>query len=377
MSQINVLHIIDTLGIGGAEKVMIGAVNSLPEFQHHVVYLNGSDAMACRLPVSCKIKRLNYLSKKFDVPRCAMELRRYIKKNKIDIVHSHLFVSTIIARLACPRNVKLFTTIHSLPSRNYFASRMAKWWERVTYRKRHHMIAICNEVFNDYNHCIGVKGPYTILYNYVEDVYHAKDYRRTNFGKTLRLVAVGNLKPAKNYGYLIEAFKSMPKNIHLDIFGSGPLHRELQTEIEKHGLNIRLCGVREDINNVLRDYDAFIMSSIFEGQPISLLEAMACGMPAILSDIPVLREATNNKAIFYDLNNVNDLVAKVTAVANHEIDLDEFAKAGFDRVKKIASKENYMEMLKKVYLEHQDYRHQAYQIPPVKIFRPALPTAVS
>jgi glycosyltransferase involved in cell wall biosynthesis len=377
MAQTNVLHIIDTLGIGGAEKVMIGAVNSLPEFQHHVVYLNGSDAMACRLPVSCKIKRLNYLSKKFDVPRCALELNRYIRKHKIDIVHSHLFVSTIIARLACPKNVKLFTTIHSLPSRNYFVGKMAKWLERITYKKRHHLIAICNEVFNDYNQCIGMKGPYTILYNYVEDVYHAKEYRKANFENTLRLVAVGNLKPAKNYGYLVEAFKSMPKNVHLDIFGSGPLHRELQAEIEKHNLNIRLCGVREDINNVLRDYDAFIMSSIFEGQPISLLEAMACGMPAILSDIPVLREATNNQAIFYDLNNVSDLVKKVTAVANHEVDLDEFAKAGFDRVKKIASKENYMVMLKKVYLEHQDYRHQTYQIPPVKIFRPALPAAAS
>jgi glycosyltransferase involved in cell wall biosynthesis len=377
MPQTNVLHIIDTLGIGGAEKVMIGAVNSLPDFQHHVVYLNGSDEMASHLPANCRIKRLNYLSKKYDVPRCAIELNKYIKKNKIDIVHSHLFVSTIIARLACPKNVKLFTTIHSLPSRNYFVGKMAKWLERITYKKRHHLIAICNEVFNDYNHCIGVKGPYTILYNYVEDVYHAKEYKKTEFTDKLRLVAVGNLKPAKNYGYLIEAFKSMPANVQLDIYGSGPLQKQLEDEIKKNNLNIKLCGVREDIQNVLPNYDAFIMSSIFEGQPISLLEAMACGMPAILSDIPVLREATNNKAIFYDLNDVNDLVKKVSEVVTHKVSLDEYAKAGFERVKRIASKENYMVMLRKVYLEHQDYRNQAYQTTPVKIFRPALPAAVS
>jgi glycosyltransferase involved in cell wall biosynthesis len=373
MPGTNVLHIIDTLGIGGAEKVMIGAVNSLPEFQHHVVYLGGSATLACQLPVACKIKRLDYRSK-IDIFRCALELRRYIRANKIEIVHSHLFMATIIARLACPKNVKLFTTIHSLPSKNYFAeSRVAKWMEKLTYRKHHHLIAICREVFNDYNQCIGVKGPYTILYNYVEDIHYAAEYRKMNFNGTLRLVAVGNLKPAKNYPYLIEAFKSMPKNVHLDIFGSGPLQREIQGEIEKHQLNIRLCGVREDIHNVLRNYDAFIMSSIFEGQPISLLEAMACGMPAILSDIPVLREATNNKAIFYDLKDTNDLVSKVSAIAAHQVDLDEYAKAGFERAKKIASKENYMTMLRKVYITHEVYRTQPSRLDPVKVILSGMP----
>ena len=194
-----------------------------------------------------------------------------------------------------------------------------------------------------------------------------------NFNETLRLIAVGNLKPAKNYPYLIDAFKSMPKNVHLDIFGSGPLQQQLQADIEKYNLNIRLCGVREDIYSVLRNYDAFIMSSVFEGQPISLLEAMACGMPAILSDIPVLREATNDKAIFYSLQDVNDLVRKITAITNHEIDLDEFAKASFERAKRIASKENYMTMLRKVYLTHEDYLSQTYKLPSAKILLPYLP----
>ena len=377
MSRVNVLHIIDTLGIGGAEKVMVGTVNSLPDFQHHVVYLGGCDALVSQLPGSVKIKKLNYRSK-FDIFGCALQLRRYIRKNNIQVVHSHLFMSTIIARLACPKDVKLFTTIHSLPSKNYFAdSRMAKWMEKITYRKRHHIIAICHEVFRDYKKCIGLKGSYTILYNYVEDVYHTPSYKKMSFNGTFRMVAVGNLKKAKNYPYLIEAFKSMPKNVHLDIYGSGPQEKELQTAIDQYKLNIRLCGVRNDIQNVLPNYDAFIMSSIFEGQPISLLEAMACGMPAILSDIPVLREVTNDNAIFYSLDNVQDCVQKISAIANHQVDLDEYAKANFDRIKKIASKDNYMSMLKRIYLEHDVYRKEQYQLTPVKIFRPAMPLATS
>jgi glycosyltransferase involved in cell wall biosynthesis len=373
MYKTNVLHIIDTLGIGGAEKVMVGTINSLPQFQHHVVYISGSDALAAYLPSTCKILKLNYRSK-LDIFRCVWQLRRYIRKNNIEIVHSHLSLATLIARLACTSDVKLFTTIHSLPSKNYYAeSRLAKWMEKMTYRKHHHIIAICHEVFNDYNNCIGIKGPYTILYNYVEDVYYAKEYRKMKFNDTFRMVAVGNLKKAKNYPYLINAFKKMPKNIHLDIYGSGPLEQSLQESIDKYKLNIRLCGVRDDIHNVLPQYDAFIMSSIFEGQPISLLEAMACGLPAILSDIPVLREVTNNNAIFYKLDDVTDLVDKIGAISRKEIDLDELARSNFERVQFIASKDNYMHTLSKLYLAPELHRVKQPLIFSVKTLFPGIP----
>lgn len=373
MSKTNVLHIIDNLGIGGAEKVMIGTVNSLPELQHHVAFLKGSEALASYLPPSCRVKKLNYRGK-IDIFRAALELRRYIRKNNISIVHSHLVLSTLVARLACPRDVKLFTTIHNLPSQSYFADRpLARLMEKLTYKKRHHMIAICNEVFEDYHGCIGIKGPYTILYNYVEGIYQAESYKRMEKKDTLRLIAVGNLKPQKNYSYLVEAFKQLPSNIHLDIFGSGPLREQLQAEIDRHKLNIRLCGVREDIHNILPRYDAFIMSSLFEGQPIALLEAMSCGIPALLSDIPVLREVTNSQAVFFDINDTNDFVKKIKSVANHEIDLDVYAEAGFDRVRKIANKENYMMMIRKLYLEHSDYRIRANH-DVVRLFRPRYPS---
>jgi glycosyltransferase involved in cell wall biosynthesis len=373
MFKTPVLHIIDTLGIGGAEKVMVGTINSMPGFDHHVIYLSGSDALVSHLPESCKVTKLNYRNK-LDIFRCAIVLNKYIRRNNIGIVHSHLFLATLVARLGTPRDVKLFTTIHSLPSKNYFAeSRIAKLMEKLTYRKRHHIIAICHEVFRDYNECVGVKGPYTILYNYVEDVYHMDTFKKMNFNGTFRMVAVGNLKKAKNYPYLVEAFKSMPKNVHLDIYGAGPLEASLKSEIEKHKLNIRLCGVRDDIHKVLPQYDAFIMSSIFEGQPISLLEAMACGMPAILSDIPVLREVTNNKAIFYKLDDVTDLVQKISAIAAHQVDLDEYAQSNFERVQRIANKDNYMRTLRSLYLEPETSRIRQPLFHSVKTLLPGLP----
>ena len=164
-----------------------------------------------------------------------------------------------------------------------------------------------------------------------------------------------------------------PVGIKVDIYGSGPLEKELKQEIEKHQLNIRLCGVRDDIHNVLPQYDAFIMSSIFEGQPISLLEAMACGMPAILSDIPVLREVTNNKAIFYSLSDVNDVVEKISSIAAHKVDLNEYARSNFERVQRIAGKDNYMHMLSNLYLAPELHRVKQPLVFSVKTLFPGIP----
>lgn len=377
MNKTNILHIIDSLGIGGAEKILVGVVNGLPEHEHHVVYLNGAEDMIALLPDSCKVVNLNYRSR-LDILRCAWKLRRYILTNNIRVVHSHLYLATLIARIACPKRVKLFTTIHSLPSRNYFAeSPWARLLEMVTYRKWHYIIAICHEVYKDYNRCIKVKGPYSILYNYVEDKHHAADYKKMSFNGQLKLVAVGNLRKPKNYPYLLEVFKRMPANISLDIYGSGPLREELQEEIDRHNLNIRLCGVRQDIQAVLPKYDAFIMSSIFEGQPISLLEAMASGLPAILSDIPVLREVSDNQAIYFDLENTDDLVEKLTAISNHQVSLDEYAQANFIRVKTIADKSRYMQRLQEIYASQPVDRKRETHETPVKIFRPPLPATAS
>ena len=373
ISKTSILHIIDTLGMGGAEKVMIGVVNDLPQFEHHVIYIYGSDARIHSLPVSCKILKLNCQSR-FDIIRCIFQVRKYIRQHDIDVVHSHLLVATLIARVACPRNIKLFTTIHSLPSKNYFAGNwLARRIEKLTYRKYHYIIAICEEVFRDYDQCIGVKGPYSILYNYVEDIFYKSDYKRMNYNGTLNLVAVGNLRTPKNYAFLIEAFKDLPKNIHLDIYGSGPLKDELQYAIDKYEVNIRLCGTREDIYNILPQYDAFIMSSIYEGCPISLLEAMAGGMPAILSDIPVLREVGSNNSIFFDLNETRDLVNKLKLIAKHEINLDQYAATNFERAKKIARKENYLVALCKIYTAPEKYIAYQPLRSPIKIFNPVLP----
>jgi glycosyltransferase involved in cell wall biosynthesis len=373
MKKTNVLHIIETLGLAGAEKIVAGTINGLPRHNHHLIYFRSPDTLLTGIPSNCKVRKLN-VTNILGFIKAIFIIRRYIRRNNIRIVHSHLCIPTVVARIACPRDVQLFTTIHNLPSKSYFkASKVLKWLEKLTYRARHHIIAICHEVYKDYQRCIGIRGKATILYNYIEDGFFSKQFRKPDYGPHLKLVAVGTLKYQKNYAYLLEAFKKLPRNISLDIYGIGPLQEEMQQQIDQHNLNIRLMGLNNSMEKVLTEYDAMVMSSHYEGQPLAVLEAMAIGLPVILSDISVLREVTDNNAVFFNLADSTDLTRKLLALSNKEIDLTGFAHNNFERAKKIAGKQNYMASLEEIYnkvLVPQDVRSFA---PSVTSFQPLVP----
>ncbi|MES1222291.1 MAG: glycosyltransferase [Bacteroidota bacterium] len=352
MSKTSILHIIDSLPVGGAEKLLISTINSLPDYDHHLIYLGGSDELAKELSSDCKINRLHSSpTSRWHIPRFAYLVNKYIRHHNIGIVHSHLVMATLVARLACPTDVKLFNSIHSLVGSRFFGNgkKGLRLLEKMTYKKRHHVIAVSEEVLQDYDNYIGIKGAYNILPNFVDDQYFKHEYKKTAFAETFRMVTVGNLKAAKNYTYLVEAFKQLPRTIQLDIYGEGSLRDELQSAIDKNSLNIRLCGATNNVHEVLNSYDLFVMSSSFEGHPLALLEAMAMGMPAAVSDIPVFREAVGGNGIFFDLNDTNDFVKKITAIANHQVDLDEYAKYNFKLARKEATKERYIRSLTRIY----------------------------
>jgi glycosyltransferase involved in cell wall biosynthesis len=251
-----------------------------------------------------------------------------------------------------PAHIPLINSLHVISSLdNYSRKRVSLFIDKISYRKRHHIIAVSNEVLHDFDKWVGIKGRYTVLYNFINDAFFHESLKTSLATDSLRLVAVGNLRYQKNYPYLIEAFKSMPGNVTLDIYGEGSLRNELQEEIDKHHLKIQLLGSRHDLDKVLPTYDAFIMSSFFEGQPLSLLEAIACGLPAILSDIPVLREVAREFAVYFDLNNPMDLVQKVRAILNQEIQLLTNTAPALNLISSFAKRDIYIDHLRKIYAE--------------------------
>jgi glycosyltransferase involved in cell wall biosynthesis len=345
-----ILHMIDSLGVGGAEKLLVGIINELADFENHVLILRGPEILLPELEGIQSFHNLQAPSLTRALPK-VWDLRQHLKKHGIDIVHSHLFACNVMARLAAPKSVKVINSIHAVSSQaNYNITRTALPMEKLTYKKRHHIICVSQTVLDDFDKYAGLKGPSTVLYNFIERVYFPVKPKTEFSREGLKLVAVGNLRHQKNYPYLVEAFKQLPKNISLDIYGEGPLRGELQAEIDAYGLNIRLCGLRNNLYELLPQYDMFVMSSHFEGQPVSLLEAMACGLPALLSDIPVLREVGGEKAIYFSISDTGEFVRRITEIQQGRYDLAAMSAYSADFATTHAQKDQYMNRLRNIYL---------------------------
>jgi len=116
---------------------------------------------------------------------------------------------------------------------------------------------------------------------------HNKEESLEKNGVTL--LNVGRLDGAKNQSYLLEILEQLPENVKLEIVGEGALRNVLERQIIQRQLSSRvtLTGMlpREDVFKKMLQADIFVSSSIREGLPIAVLEAMACRLPVLLSDI--------------------------------------------------------------------------------------------
>lgn len=104
-----------------------------------------------------------------------------------------------------------------------------------------------------------------------------------------RAIAVGRLERQKGFDILIDCWRVIAErhpDWHLDIYGVGSQWEQLQEQIGRLGLGsyITLCGRSNDIMNVYPRYSLHIMPSRYEGQPMTLIEAQACGLPSVVAD---------------------------------------------------------------------------------------------
>lgn len=104
-----------------------------------------------------------------------------------------------------------------------------------------------------------------------------------------RAVAVGRLERAKGFDILVTLWKDIAADCpdwRLDIYGEGPLHDALQRQITELGLDgkVRLCGRTERMMETYTEYSLHLMTSRFEGMPMTLVEAQACGLPSVTFD---------------------------------------------------------------------------------------------
>jgi glycosyltransferase involved in cell wall biosynthesis len=351
-----IFFIIDSLGRGGAETLLVGILEELSR-RFSIVIVTLSDK--CEFDESLILCRKRYslgvTNNKLSFLPAAYKLRKLFKKHAPVLVHSHLVYSSLLARIVCPANTPLLVSVHNELTQNVFDhSRLLSLMEKMTARRPGQtLIAVSNTVLKDYERTIHFKGRKFILENYIEDQFFLNNYNLPETGphNALRIVALGNIKMSKNYEYLLRSFvylKTLP--VSLDIYGKKDheMFETLQAIISENELPVTFKGVVTNIPEIFSEYNLYVMSSVHEGFGLAAIEAMACGLPALLSDLAVLREVTFDNAIFFDLADPEGFANQVKKILNQDYSLEDFSKRGVEIAKKY-TKQNYLEKLLSIY----------------------------
>jgi glycosyltransferase involved in cell wall biosynthesis len=348
MNNNRIIHIIDSLATGGAEVLLKNSVNNLPGWKHTIVYLYPINELANEFKGDVSFICIDHQGWK-GLLSSVSKLKKIINTQMPLLVHSHLLKSTLCARLGTPRKIPLVTTIHSTYSIDAFKkNRISVWMERLTIRNRHAIIGVSRYVLEDYLGFIPFKGKSFVLYNFLHD---SSFYQGTeSVGRNLKCVAIGNLKEAKNYDYLLDIFLNLKgSDISIEIYGEGGLRKQLQERIELETLSVKLCGKVAAIHTVFQNYDLFIQASTHEGFGISVIEAMAASLPVFISDIPVFREIAGTHAHFFSLSDAGAAAEILKKFKDNSSLRNEHVQKAYDHCRQHYSEKTYRKRLLEIY----------------------------
>lgn len=334
------LIVIDNLTKGGAEVMLVGLLRELnTKFSIILVTLNDKNHFPVK-DVLCEKKYTLGFNNKMSIIPCVFKLKQIINAHNPSLIHSHLFYSSLIARIACPLNTPLIYTLHNEMSKSVFNNSKAfALLEKLTIKKNHGVIAVSNEVLRDYERSIKKNNCCSVLPNYISDIFfNEKRVKKDLLNlQKIKLIAVGNVKDQKNYLYLIQSFNFIKDyNVSIDIYGRGNEKdiQFLKNKVDQDNLPINFKGPANNIEEILPLYDMFVCCSKYEGFGIAPIEAMASGLPLLLSDLPVFREVTFGNALFFDIEDPLSLAFLIKEIFEGKHDVNYLSDKGISLSKK-------------------------------------------
>ena len=292
-----VLIVIKGLGRGGAEQLLLSGVPYLDtaSYRYQFAYLlPWKDSLVPELTgagfaVHCLEGARG--------PGWAGRLRALVRREGIGLVHVHSPVAAAGVRAVAGRRTRVVYTEHNLWDRYHPATWAANL---ATFPRNDHVFAVSETV----RQSIRYPGPLRLLpMPPLETLHHGldpaalpvpgRDGVRAELGIPEDAPVVGsvaNFKAAKDHATLLRAAAQVRQaipSVRFVLVGQGPLEAETRRLAGQLGLDqtVVFAGFRTDATRLMAGFDAFALSSTYEGLPIALIEAMAVGCPAVVTRV--------------------------------------------------------------------------------------------
>jgi len=350
MQRVNILYVITKLELGGAQKQLLEVIRNLDRHRFNIFLFTAKDGLLLPEALeidSLTIKMSRFLNRPINFLQDALaliEIYIFIKKNNIHIVHTHSSKAGILGRLAAgfAGTRVIVHTVHgwsfndyqNLPARSLFI-----FLERICARVTQRLIVVSGyDRYKGIKNNIAPKEKYSLIRYGINLDSFGKENRsiREEFGIQPQEALIGMiacLKPQKCPGdfvkmaYLIHKALPCAKFI---LVGDGVLRKQLKKLISKLKLDgvFILTGWRRDIPDILSAIDVFVLTSLWEGMPISVLEAMASLKPSVVTDTGGVREIIieGKTGFLIKRRDINTMSERIITLLNNKALRDEIGE---------------------------------------------------
>jgi len=303
MSELRVLHVIDSFDLGGGQTALWNLLEHLDreKFACEVAAMHGRGVFHRKF-LELGIPVHSLAASKWSP---AHMLRLCGMARQFDITHFHLFGSNWLGKPAAALGGCRIRFNHDQCNDAFRSeSRLRTGIDRLTNHLSTHVCAVSRSTrdFLIHNEHLPAE-KVTHLPNPVDSDYFrppsddersaARRHWNASSAET-QITAVGRLHPQKDFLTAIAAVADLPKDAtwRLVIAGTGPEEPQLRHACRERGITDRVhfAGHVEDMRSLLWASDILLMPSLYEGLPVALLEAMACGIPAVASAVDGIEE---------------------------------------------------------------------------------------
>ena len=335
-----IVHVVESFG-GGVYNFLVDLLNNtIDEFDITVIY-----ALRPQTPdnfINDFDKRIKFIHSKYMKKNIRLnnikELfknKKIIKNESPDIIHCHSSKAGLLTRLAVnTKKIKIFYTPHGYSFLMEDSSKL----KRLIYKSiekigtlNYSVIVACSK--GEYEESLKLTKRATYVSNGVNleklKKYIPEKIKQINT-KSLTFVTTGRVSYQKNPELFNEIAKNFPK-IKFIWVGTGDLEDKLTSK------NIEITGWknRDELMEILNKSDVFILPSLWEGLPISLLEAMALKKPCIVSNVIGNRDVISNENNGFVCNNLNEFIEVIKNIQDNKYNLEKISENAFNDVKNI------------------------------------------
>jgi glycosyltransferase involved in cell wall biosynthesis len=320
-APLRILHIVHSMGFGGMESRIARLARGLPSATHRVEVVSFKPAQGGQVDLGPDVPHRLYPIPSGLHPRLLWGLARLVKAGRYDIVHTHNW-SSMFYGIAAARLAGVPLIMHGEHGLNRSDLEGIPWkrlWAQRLLARLAHWIVPVNGVIAAH-----ARGAWKLDGSRMTVIPNGVDLARfapappPSGGFTIGMV--GRLDAVKDIGCALRALavlmeKGRGDGIRLVLVGEGPARAELEAEAARLGVagQVDYAGARPDVETWYGRFHLYLNTSVYEGMSNTLLEAMACGLPLVVSRVPGNADwlAEGGNALFFEAGDAAGLAEAI------------------------------------------------------------------